>query len=162
MKQFIAFIFICLTSCFGVEPHKTGKEGKSFPEFDILLTDSTTRLNTRSIVAGKPIALFYFSPYCPYCMAQTKEIIEEMDELKDIQFYFVTIFPPSTLKDFNKRYQLAKYPNITVGVDPKQFIRNYFEITGIPFMAIYGKEKKLNNAFRGEITAAQLKKVADE
>ncbi|THU39497.1 redoxin domain-containing protein [Niastella caeni] len=163
MKKISAFfILACLAGCFGKEPQKTGKEGTPLPEFKLLLMDSVTWVNTRDIPTGNPIALFFFSPYCPYCRDQTLEIIEEIDELKNIQFYFVTSFPPSTLKDFKKAYQLAKYSNITIAIDPQQALGNYFEITGIPYIAIYSKDKKLNHAFKGKITFGQLKKVAEE
>lgn len=163
MKPICAFIILaCLTGCFGKTPEKTGKEGAALPAFNILLTDSITVLNTSNISAGKPVALFYFSPYCPYCRAQTQEIVEEMDDLKDIQFYFVTSYPLSTLRGFKEQYKLGKFPNITIGVDKDRFIGKYFELTGIPYVAIYSKNKKLNNAFQGKITAAQLKEVAEE
>jgi thiol-disulfide isomerase/thioredoxin len=101
MKQItLIFIITCLASCFGVTPQKTGKEGKPLPNFSLLLTDSITWLNTRNIPAGKPVALLYYSPFCPYCKTLTQEIIEEMDELKNIQFYFISSFPMPTLKGY--------------------------------------------------------------
>lgn len=161
MKQLILFgIVACLTGCFGTEPEKTGLEGKPLPEFG-LLTDSSTWVNTRNASAGKPIALFYFSPYCPYCRAQVEEIIEDMNKLKGIQFYFVTGFPLPELKSFCKEYQLDKYPNIIAGVDTGRKVSDYFEVPGVPYMVIYGKDKKLNNTFLGKVYSSQLKKVAE-
>ena len=163
MKQFIFFITIAvLTGCFGTEPQKTGKEGKPLPDFSILLTDSTTRLYTASISAGKPFILFYFSPYCPHCRKQTKRIVEDIDMLKDIHFYFISSFPLSAVKSFYKEYQLDKYPNITTGLDSARFVSDYFEIPGVPYMAIYGGSKKLNKTFLGEIYSSQLIKVAGQ
>lgn len=163
MKQFVLlFIVTVLAGCFGVEPQKTGLEGKPLPEFSILLSDSSTWVNTRNAPSGKSIALFYFSPYCPYCRDQTKEIIDDMDKLRDIQFYFVTSFRVQALKEFYNEFQLGKYTNIIAGVDTARFVSNYFEITGVPYMAIYGKDKTLNKTFLGEIYSGQLKKVADE
>jgi thiol-disulfide isomerase/thioredoxin len=163
MKHTSLFLIIALLyGCFGKEAEKTKKEGEALPEFKILLTDSVTWLNIGKIPAGKPLVLFYFSPYCPYCKVQTQEIIEEMEELHDLQFYFVTDFPLPDLKKFNKAYQLAKYPNIITGIDTTQFIHNYFEVKGIPYIAIYGRDKKLKKSFMGKITGSQLKKVAEE
>lgn len=163
MKSFILlFIIAALAGCFGSDPQKTGLEGKAMPEFSLLLTDSSTWIDSRSIPTGKPIALFYFSPYCPYCRDQTKEIIEDMDKLKGIQFYFVTNFSIQDLKSFSKEYRLEKYPNITSGIDTSRFVSDYFEISVVPYMAIYGKDKKLNHAFTGKIYSSQIKKVAEE
>jgi len=163
MKQLILlFTIAALAGCFGSEPQKTGKEGKPMPDFSLLLLDSTTKMHTRDIPTGKPIVLFCFSPYCPYCKAQTKKIVEDMDRLKDIQFYFISNFPLPSVKEFYKEYQLAKYPNITIGIDSAQSVSDYFEISGIPYLAIYGKNKILNKSFMGSIYISQLKKVAEE
>jgi len=162
MKPYILiFILALLTGCFGATPEKTGLEGKSLPVFNLLLTDSTV-INTSNIPAGKPMAFFFFSPYCPHCRAQTKEITEDMDRLKDIQFYFVSSFPMPDLKAFSKEFNLKKYPNITIGIDSANIGAEYFEIMGVPYMAIYGKDKRLNKTFMGKIYSSQLKKVAEE
>ena len=96
------------------------------PEFSLLLMDRTTWLHARNIHTGKPIVLFYFSPYCPYCKAQTKEIIEDMDKLKNIQFYFVASSPLSAAKMFYNEYQLTKYSNIVTGIDTANVIQGLF------------------------------------
>jgi thiol-disulfide isomerase/thioredoxin len=147
-----------MAGCFGSEPQKTGKEGKSVPEFSILLTDSTTWLHSRDVPKDKPFILFNFSPYCPYCKAQTKKIIENMDMLKDIHFYFISRYPLPHVKEYSKEFQLAKYPNVTVGLDSASVINDYFEIPGFPYMAVYGKDKKLTKTFLGKTYCSQLKK----
>jgi thiol-disulfide isomerase/thioredoxin len=163
MKQMsLLFILACLGGCFGKEPEKTGLEGQPLPSFNLLLSDSATWLNTSRIPPGKPIALFYFSPICPHCRTQTKEIIEDMDRLKDIQFYFITSFPFKAMKKYYKEYNLEKFNNITMGRDTAHFVGDYFETSGVPYMAIYGKNKKLNKAFLGKIYSSQIKKVAEE
>lgn len=163
MKKIIFITIVtALSSCSGTPSQKTDKEGKPMPHFSILLTDSITWLNTTNIPAGKPVALLYFSPYCPYCKALTEEITEEMDDLKNIQFYFISQFPLSNIKAYSKAFEFAKYPNITTGRDTSQLMRNYYNAPGIPYLAIYNKEKKLNKAFLGKISANQIKKVAEE
>jgi thiol-disulfide isomerase/thioredoxin len=163
MKQIsLFFIILCLVGCFGTEPQKTGKEGKPLPEFSMLLLDSTTRLHSRDIPANKPFVLFVFSPYCPFCKAQTKKIIEDRDLLQDIHFYFISRFPLSAVKTYSKEFQLDKQPNITVGLDSASFVYDYFETPGFPYMAIYGKDKKLNKAYLGKIYSRLLLKAAEE
>jgi hypothetical protein len=85
-----------------------------------------------------------------------------MDQLKDIQFYFVTSYPTAALKSFCNEYKLAQYPNITAGTDTANFVSDYFEITLVPYIAIYNKNKKLNKTFTGKIYSSQLKKVAED
>lgn len=163
MKQIsLFFIVIFLAGCFGAEPQKTGKEGKPLPEFSILLTDSTTWLHSRDITVNKPFVLFVFSPHCPFCKAQTKKIIEDRDLLKDIHFYFISHFPLSAIKDYIKEFQLDKQPNITVGLDSANFINEYLEAPGFPYMAIYGKGKKLNKAYLGKTYSRLIVEAAEE
>lgn len=163
MKYFFYLLIAgFLAGCYGSTPEKTGREGQPIPEFSLLLQDSITWLSTHNFATGKPIALFYFSPYCPHCKAQTKEIIEEMDNLKDIQFYFITSFPMSTLKTYSKAYQLSKYPNVITAVDTSKILTTYFRSPGIPYLALYNKDKMLNKSFLGEISANQIKQVAEE
>lgn len=154
-----------LAGCYDFEDpvsEKTGKEGKPLPEFNLLLTDSTTWLNTRNIPAGKPTVLFYFSPTCPYCRAQTEEIIEDMDKLKSMQFYFITSSSLAGLKSFCKEFELSKYRNIISGVDTGHIVSDYFEIEGVPYTAIFNKNKKLNKSYLGKIYSSQLIKAAKE
>jgi hypothetical protein len=85
-----------------------------------------------------------------------------MDDLKNIQFYFLSSFPMPALKAYSKTYQLARYPNIITGQDTSHLMKSYFDAPGIPYLAIYNKDKKLNETFLGEISANQIKKVAEE
>jgi thiol-disulfide isomerase/thioredoxin len=165
MKQLISLLVITsLSGCFGKESHKIGLEGKPLPNFRLLLTDSVTSLSSNDIPSGKTTVFFYLTPSCSYCKAQTKEIIEDMDKLKDIQFYFVTT-PNLQLKDFINfcnQYQLFRYSNIIAAIDTASAIADYFEITNVPYLAIYNKDKTLNKTFLGKIYSSQIKKAAEE
>jgi thiol-disulfide isomerase/thioredoxin len=157
----IIILFVILTGCFGITPQKTGKEGKPMPDFNILLSDNTV-LHTRDIPSDKSVVLFYFSPYCPFCKAVTQNIIEDMDDLNKIRFYFITSYGLSDMEDFIKEHQLTKYTNITVGIDTANFIHKYYNAEGVPYIAIFKKNKILNNSFLGKISTAQIKDVAEE
>jgi hypothetical protein len=91
-----------------------------------------------------------------------KEIIEDIDNFKDVQFYLITNYALTDMKHFCKEFQLSKYPNITVGRDTSYFFTNYLEITGVPFMAFYGKDKKLTKTFTGKIFGSQIKAALKE
>jgi len=158
----LACFLMLLAGCYGRDPDKTGLEGKAMPDFNLLLTDSITVLNTKSIPTGKPAVLFFFGPQCPYSRAQMKEIVDDMDRLKDINFYVLTPAPFNQILSFSNDFKLKQYPNITVGQDPKNFFGDYFKAPGVPYMAIYGKDKKLNQAFIGKIYSRQISDVAQK
>lgn len=157
MKLLIfVFVILAFESCIQREPTKTGFEGKPLPSFNLLFPDSITYFNTSHLPLDKPVALFFFSPHCPFCRAQMTEIIDDINKLKGIQFCLVTTYSLSEMKKFYYEYKLAKYPNILIGQDTANFIADYFEAPWVPFMAIYGKDKKLNKAFTGKIYGKQI------
>lgn len=164
MKTVVLFsVLILLIACYGKNPPvNTGKEGQTFPVFSMQLSDSLQYFNTGAVPAGKPSALFYFGPHCPYSRAQMQEIIDDMDRVKDINFYLVTNFPLQDMNNFIQEFGLSKYPNVKVGRDTSIFVSNYYEVTGVPFMAVYNKEKKLTKAFLGEVFSREILEASNQ
>ena len=154
----IAFycLVICLLGCYEIPPVKTGLEGKPLPFFNLLLIDSITHFNTKNIPAGKPTVLFFFSPDCPHCRALTKEIVSDMKTFKNVQFYILTSFPFELLKKYYDHYKLKNYSNITVGQDVASYFANYFKATGVPYIAIYSKEKRLKQVLVGKVSTSRI------
>ena len=158
----VIFVILFLTACYGRTPHKTGLEGRPMPSTDLLLADSSTHLNSNNIPTDKPIVIFLFGPHCPYSHAQMKEIIQDMENLKNIRFYILTSTPFSQMKEFYEHYQLKKYSNIVSGVDYNHSFADYFEIPGVPYLAIYGKNKKMKAAFVGKTLSRHIKEAAEK
>ncbi|MDR6567447.1 TlpA family protein disulfide reductase [Chitinophaga ginsengisegetis] len=144
------------------KPFVTGLEKKLIPSFDIFLVDSTTHINTGEIPEGKPFILLYFSPYCPYCQEQIREIVVAEKELKDIKFYIFTQFSFSEMKDFYYRNRLDTSPEILVGIDKDYFFSAYYKAYSVPFVAVYGRDRRLINAFKGKISIGQIKTIVKE
>jgi hypothetical protein len=90
-----------------------------------------------------------------------KEIIERINSLKNIKFYVFTSWPLKQTQSFYKEYELYKYPNLVVGVDYNNFFKEHFKARGVPYMAIYGRDKKLKQAFIGNVNTKQIKEVAE-
>lgn len=160
-KYLIILISISLSGCKYLGSEKTGLEGKELPAFDLLIQDSTI-YSVRNDMTPRAIVLILFSPYCPYCRTQIKEITNNMDKLKNIHFLLATRFSLKYLKGFYNEFGLNKFANITVGVDVEDFVTNYFHPTGIPFIAIYGTKKKLNNAFMGTLDIEKIKLISEQ
>lgn len=158
--MFLFTIFV-LYGCFGTDPQKSGKEGKPMPDFSLLSTDSITWIYSRDIPKGKPTVILYFSPYCPYCKSLTQKITDEIDIMKDIQFYFISFYTISEIKTYSKEFQLAKYPNVITAFDSAATLHTYFEIPGFPYTAVYSKDKILNKIFLGKMNMANLINAAE-
>lgn len=161
MKKVICLLLlVCMAGCFSKEPAKTKHKGEHMPAFPLFLVDSSTYFNTASLPAGKPIVFFYFGPGCPYSRAQMDEIIGDMNEFKDIQLVIFTTSPFDEMKWFYKNYHLDKYSNVIIGIDHTNFFMKYFDVKGVPFLAVYGGDKILKEAFAGQTPVKQLRKVA--
>jgi thiol-disulfide isomerase/thioredoxin len=159
MKRKYIQVLIACSGCLQKYPIKTGLEGKTLPSFNILLQDSTV-LNIGTSSKENPVILYYFNPSCPYCRTQMQEIIDSYEKLRNIQFYVFTTWPYSEMKSFYDRFKLYKYPEIKVGVDMTNFFASYFDAKVVPFLAIYGKDKKLKEVFIGKIDADKMKEAA--
>lgn len=164
MKFITATIFVlCLTACFGKRPTlETGHEGKPMPSLKLLLLDSSTILDTKDWMKGKPIVLIDISPYCPYCRALTQKIIDESKDLKDLQFILLSQFPLAALKSYTTEYKLKGYPNITVARDYDGSFGKYFDSPGVPCLAIYDKNRLLKQVLMGKVSTNMIKDIALE
>lgn len=157
----VTLLFGALVSCNQTESVKTGLEGKQMPSFRLLLADSTTYLDTKDIPEGRPTVLFDFGPHCPYSRSQMTEIIKDMKDLKNINFYVFTSASFNEMKTFYEHYKLNNYSNIIAGIVTSHSFEEYFQVTGVPYLAIYDDDKKLKKSFEGKIYTKQIKKAID-
>jgi thiol-disulfide isomerase/thioredoxin len=162
MKTLSSLLLILfLAGCFGQEPMNTNHNGKDMPEFSLFLADSSTYFNTAALKGEKPVIFFYFGPGCPYCRGQIEEIIANAEKFRNIQFVLLTTSPFEEMKWFYKHYQLDKYHNIIAGVDYTSFFGDYFDAKGVPYLAVYGQDKKLRRTFDGKVPVKQLCRALD-
>jgi thiol-disulfide isomerase/thioredoxin len=153
-------LFFSFSNCYNKVEIKTDKIGKVMPSFNLLLMDNTSQFNTKAIPKGQPIVFFYFTPKCPFCRAQTREIIADLKSHNNIQFYFFSSFPFKQIKSYYDYYQLNKYPNIIVGQDYGSFFENYFEVQSVPYFAIYSTDKRLKQVLVGKFPTNKIKQIA--
>jgi len=139
---------------------KTGLEGKSIPSFSLLLSDSTTRLNTANIPSGQPVVLFFFGPYCPYSRAEMADIVTNMKQLKNIRFYAFTNAQFPDMKAFANYFKLQNYSNVVTGIDYTNFFADYFKAPGVPYLAFYDAQKRLKEVHIGQVDISEIKQLA--
>jgi thiol-disulfide isomerase/thioredoxin len=143
-------------------PVFSGHEGELLPNVDILMLDSITHINLTDIPSGKPIVLFYFGPYCPYCQLQIEDIIKNIDYLKDMRIYLITAYAHTEMKEFYYRNKLEKYDNIVVGVDYDFKFSKYFNTMVIPCIAVYNIDSRLNSVYLGVVKYDQIVETSKE
>jgi len=161
MKRVLVIVLlISSTACFNGSSSRTGLEGTKLPSFNLLLMDSITQFDTGRLPDEQPVVLFFVSPDCPTCRAQTEAIIANMESLKDIQFCVLTYAPFSAFKRFYKEYHLEKYSNITAGVDYNNFFIDYFKAEVVPYTAIYNSKKVLKEVLIGAADCSKIRNIA--
>jgi thiol-disulfide isomerase/thioredoxin len=153
MKK-IAYILpiLFLASCFA-------KRKPEIPVFNLLLKDSVTIFNTGNIPEGKPSVLLFFSPDCEHCQQETIDLLANMDSLKNVNFYFVTVDPMDRMRRFDTFYKLYRYPNITLGRDYTVSFPGHFKNVAPPYSVIYNPDKTMRVIFEGETPVSRFIKA---
>ena len=93
---------------------------------------------------GKPIIIIYFSPECDHCEKLMQALLKRTAELKKASIAMITFLPIDKVAKFSSDYKLAQYSNIYVGTEGNTFfLKNYYKLTTMPFMALYNKNGDL-------------------
>jgi thiol-disulfide isomerase/thioredoxin len=155
-KRFIASaaIFIISMMLFGAM-NIHAQSGK-IPPFSMMQANGKV-FKAQDLPMGKPIIIIYFDPDCDHCEKTTKELLIKMDEFKKASIAMVTYLPVDKVIEFEKKYALKKYPNIYVGTEVKTFfLRNYYRLVTMPFIALYTKNGDMVKEYRNQETLTDL------
>ncbi|WEK35582.1 MAG: redoxin family protein [Candidatus Pseudobacter hemicellulosilyticus] len=138
------------------EPYKTGMEGQLLPDIVIQMADSVSYFHTAAATAGKPQLLFYYSPTCPYCRAQMRDMINHLEKWDDHQIYVVTNADLASMKKFTDYFKLSQQKGIIYGRDTGSVIAKKYHLMGVPFTATFDENKNLKAAYVGRLNAKSL------
>lgn len=127
-----------------------------FPDFKILLIDSSTNFYTSNLSKKKNIFLISFSPECDHCKLLTEEIISNIKQFNGTQIVMFTTFPFEKMKQFYTEMNIAKYKNIVMGRDVLFFFPRYYHNQSLPGVAVYNQKRKFIDFFDGTLTIEDL------
>jgi thioredoxin-related protein len=106
---------------------------------------------------GKPIIIIYFSPDCDHCNQLMKDFIKRQANFKKASIAMVTYLPVDDVRKFVEKYNLGKYPNAYVGSEGNTFfLKNYYRLTQMPFIALYTKNGDFVKSYRNEEALTDL------
>ncbi|MBR2649829.1 MAG: redoxin domain-containing protein [Sediminibacterium sp.] len=147
MKPVISLIILLFLSInvFAQSPIDTVppyKKNPTIPEFSILQMDSTW-FTKKNIKPYDYTAIIYFSPDCGHCQHEAKEIVNNIDSLKNVLFIWVSYRDFNDIKKFYHHYKLDLYPNMIIGRDPKYAIPSFYQVRYTPFVALYNRKQHL-------------------
>ena len=106
---------------------------------------------------GKPILLFYFSPECDHCEKVQKAFFKQAGNFQKASVAFITFLPVDKVAKFVNDYRLVKYPNMYAGTEGSTyFVRNYYRVKDLPFVALYTKNGDVVTSFEKDINLSLL------
>lgn len=154
----VLLIYSLIVSCNDSDKNivKTGLEGKSMPQFSVLALDKTTKIDMAKRSTNKPYVIFSFAPWCPYCKAQTEELVKKVKSFDNVDIYMLSVSSIPELASYAKRYELEKYKNITMVQDTGYNFITYFNTSAVPYFAIFDKNNKLKRVFEGKSSVESI------
>jgi thioredoxin-related protein len=130
---------------------KTGMEGKPLPAFNIQLLDSTSFIHSDNLPEGKNLVLFYFSPTCPYCRAQMRDMLNNIERFKDKELSILTNEDLKGANSFARYFKLYRFNNVIVGRDTGGIVLKTYRLRGVPFTVYFDKNKQLKALYAGRL-----------
>ena len=161
MKREKCFFYkFIVVTCFLILYTSTGAIAQSIPDFKIRLTNGK-EVSSTHISLNKPTIIIVFSPDCGHCQVLIDGIFKKINSFKKASIILATFVQPKDIIAFEKKYQTAKYANITVGTDvPVFFLQKFFHLTSTPFTVLYDKNGKMIASYKSEhITGDLIKQV---
>jgi len=151
MKKLLILVsLIIVAGCSRAQNSQPQSNIENIPPFKILKADSTW-FTPKDLKKNKPVMIIYFSPDCSHCQHLMYEMKPKMTQFSKMQIVMVTFTDYNRLamiRNFNRDFNLKKYPNITVGTEARTYlVQQYYHVSTTPYVAIYGKNGKLVKAF---------------
>lgn len=120
------------------------------PPFQIVQANGKI-FKAQELPIGLPIVIIYFSPECDHCEKLTKELLKEETIFKKASVAMISHLPVDRISKFVQQYGLNKYSNVYVGTEGSSFfVRNYYNIEHMPFIALHDKNGNVVKLYRKE------------
>lgn len=152
MRHWIIFhlLFFSILHSHAQDESAPFRKNPMLPDFSILREDSTSWITPKSLRQGSPTIVMLFSPDCDHCREQTEILTDNITKLKNVDIVMTTFQPIKKIRDFCREFELHQYSNIFIGRDVKYFFAPFFRIKYAPFIAVYGRDRKLVRTFEGD------------
>ncbi len=150
MKKMALYIFLCLSA--NMVMAQSGKsllyaKSTTLPPFTIIKAPDSTRFEKANLQKNKPVMIMVFSPDCEHCQLEIKKIQSHIKLFKTAQIVMISNLGYDYIKQFYKEFDIAKYPNITMGMDYRYLLGSFFNIDAVPAVFVYDKNGKFVKAF---------------
>jgi peroxiredoxin len=131
---------------------------QNMPAFSMQLTNGKV-FTAKDLPAKRPVVIIYFSPDCEHCLSLMNALFLRIQDFKKAEIVMATFKPEEEVIEFEKNYNIAKYPNIKVGIEmPVFFFRKLYNLENTPFTALFDRSGKLVVSYKKDTPVDDLVK----
>lgn len=136
---------------------KKGNEGLKWEDKPVYY------ITNSSLDNGANLFVMLFNPTCPHCEDQTELLEKHITLFKKSKIVMVaSTTTREYLPDFVRSFHVEDYyPQISIGSDSTDFIKNIFLYTLIPQINIYNGQRRLIKSFTGGVAMDSLKQYIE-
>lgn len=132
---------------------------KTIPNFEYLDLKGEV-FTEKNIKTNTPTMFVYFNSECEFCNEEANMIRENIEALKNVQIIFVSFQTQNEITTFATKHQLLNYGNISFLRDSKVSFATTFDVSSLPCLVLYDKDKNLIEKIKGQTKVnALLKKL---
>lgn len=155
IKKGVIFLFLLVVGALSYQFYRTLQEKEiqsekivNLPEFSLF--DAKGNLITeKDIDNGKWTVFVFFNSKCHYCQEEAKQLSNLKDILNGTRFLWISSEPMESIIDFQKRYELYHYQNITFLHDENAHFATNCHISSTPQFLVYNPKGKLIKNHKG-------------
>lgn len=168
MKQFLLCLACAFSAAFAVaqtnDPGNNApyKKDPVLPAFRILQTDSASWFTKSELPKSEYTIIIYFSPDCGHCQYEAKEVVKNIDSLRNTFLLWVSYKSITEIREFAQHYGLDQYKNMRIGRDPLYALPSFYQVRFTPFVAVYDKKGMFVKAYETGVEMAELNALLRE
>jgi len=131
------------------------RKPQRLPELSYYTLDAKLFTNN-NLTDDSGLILLYLNPDCEACHKELKQILDNMDYLKDIEILIISPNSREELAGFANQYELTKYSQIRLLHDPRDLFYRQFKLAGYPSLYIYNNKKELISEFNSYVDFSEI------
>lgn len=135
------------------QPTPAADPAASIPDFTFYILKSGIRFTKGDLAETGNIVFILFDPTCSHCQHEANDIGKHYDQVKDANFYFVSMNDPALMASFLDTWAkpLVGKENVEVLYDRgADFINKFHLPSQYPATYIYGTDGQLKEFWNGE------------
>lgn len=135
------------------QPAASAEPAASIPDFTFFILKSGIRFTKTDLAKKGNIVFILFDPTCSHCQHEARDIGNHYDEVKEANFYFVSMNDPALMASFLDTWAkpLVGKENVEVLYDRSaDFINKFHVPSQYPATYVYGNDGELKTYWNGE------------